>query len=263
MCHDDCAFPVSGGAPIAETDLVIQTGNALPLPLFLTQPEQRPAPGTPGVLLLHDIHGPNAFYHDLARRLAGAGFMTALPDLFSRLEPATDSSRKSTMARGRQLDQPQALEDIRAALEWLRSHEEGTGKVGTIGFCMGGTLVMLAAARKPNPDASVAYYGFPKRPRSPHNSILPNDEAEIAALASPLLAFWGEEDSGVGMENVEAYRNEVTRHRKAHDFIVYPDVGHGFLTFDPTSDASSASQDSWARTLEFLGIHLDRPHYRA
>ncbi len=260
MCHNDCPFPVSGGAPITETELTIASGNASPTATFVASPEQLPAPG---VLLIHDIHGPNAFYHDLARRLAGAGFMAALPDLFARLEPAANDSREATTTRGRQLDQGQGLEDIRATLAWLQHQEQGTGKVGTIGFCMGGTFVMLTAARQPTPDASVAFYGFPKRQRTPNNPVVPSDESEVMALASPLLAFWGEKDNGVGMDNVEEYRTEVTRHRKAHDFIVYPDVGHGFLTFDPEADAYAASQDAWARTLEFLGIHLDRPHYRA
>ncbi|HEU0165308.1 MAG TPA: dienelactone hydrolase family protein, partial [Thermomicrobiales bacterium] len=58
------------------------------------------------------------------------------------------------------------------------------------------------------------------------------------------------------------YRAAVTEHHKAHDFIVYPDAGHGFMTFDPTAETYTAAHDSWNRTLEFLGIHLDRPHYR-
>lgn len=259
MCHEDCPFPVSGGAPIVETELNIDSTDTSSVPAFVTQPEQRPAPG---VLLIHDIHGPGPFYRDLARRLAAAGFMTALPDLFAELQPAANDSREAIQARGRQLDQTQALADIRATLSWLQHHKDGTGKIGTVGFCMGGTFVLLAAARQPIPDASVSFYGFPHRGRTSHNPILASDESEVNALASPLLGFWGKKDTGVGMENVDAYRDSVTRHGKAHDFIVYPDVGHGFLTFDPESDAFAASQDAWARTVEFLGLHLDRPNYR-
>ncbi len=260
MCHNDSPiFPVSGGAPIVENDLTIDAGDGLAIPAFVVQPEQRPAPG---VLLIHDIYGPGPFYRDLARRLAAAGFMTALPDLFARLQPASSDSREATMARGRQLDQTQALADIHAILSWLQHHKDGTGKLGTVGFCMGGTFVLLTAARQPTPDASVSFYGFPQRDRTDKNPVVASDETEVAALASPLLAFWGEKDTGVGMKNVDAYRDSVTRHGKAHDFIVYPDVGHGFLTFDPEADAFAASQDAWSRTVEFLGLHLDRPHYR-
>ena len=261
MCHNDSPiFPVSGGAPVEEVDLFIEVENISSLPVFLATPERTPAPG---VLLISDIYGPGEFYRDLARRLAGVGFITALPDLFFRLEPTSDeSTRDEVRTRNAQLDQTQALEDIRATLTWLKHHQLGTGKLGTLGFCMGGTLVMLAAGRQPNPDASVAFYGFPKRQRTPLNPVLASDEAEVSGLESPLLAFWGDQDKGVGMDNVEAYREAVTRYHKAHDFIVYPGVGHAFLTFDPEADSYAASQDAWARTLEFLGLHLDRAHYR-
>lgn len=260
MCHDDTpVFPVRGGAPITESDITIETNNASPLPLFVAVPDATPAPG---VLLIPDIHGPGEFYRDMARRLAGTGFTTALPDLFSRLPKLENPTRDENRARNGQLDQAESLEDVRAALAWLQTREDATGKLGTIGFCMGGTLVMLAAARQPLPDASVAFYGFPVQQRSERKPILPIDESEVSNLRSPLLALWGDQDRGVGMDNVEAYREAVTRHDKAHDFIIYPDAGHGFMTFDPSAETYTAAHDAWNRTLEFLGIHLGRPHYR-
>lgn len=253
MCHDTCPHPVSGGAPLQEQDLTLPIGDGESLPLFLVLPEQTPAPA---VLLLHDIHGANVFYQDIARRLAAAGYVAALPDFFFRQGPPRDHSREAIRERAGELVQATTLADIHIALHWLQRHASGTGSIGTIGFCMGGTLVMLAGSREPVPDASVAFYGFPARQRTPTNPILAIDEDEVGNVASPLLGLWGDQDHGVGMDRVAEYDDKLKRYHKPHDFVIYPGIGHGFLTFDPNAAAYEASQDAWDRTIAFFRQHL-------
>lgn len=258
MCHETCPHPISGGAPIDEQDVTVEhvagfDDRRLSVPAFLVTPERTPAPG---VLILHDINGPNDFYRDLARRLAAAGYVALLPDLFHRMEPLAEPTREATRARGAQLDQAQTLGDIHASLIWLGEHEATTGQVGTVGFCMGGTLVMLAAARDPLPAASVAFYGFPVRERTPVATKRPIDDDEVAGVESPLLLLWGDQDSGVGMDNVAAYQEALARYSKTAETVIYPGLGHGFLTFDPNSPAFDGSQDAWERTLAFFRAHL-------
>jgi carboxymethylenebutenolidase len=255
MCHDRCPYPIRGGAAIAEREerIPLERGS---IPMFVAAPDLRPAPA---VLLIHDINGPNAFYQDVARRLAGLGYLTALPDFFHRQGPPRDDTREAVRARMNEMTQSDTLADIQFVLHWLRDHEASTGKVGTIGFCMGGTLVMLAAARQPAPEATVAFYGFPHRDRTPLAPILPTDKDEVATLSSPMLAFWGDQDTGVGMDNVRAYDQLLERYDKEHEFVVYPGIGHGFLTFDPAADAFTASRDAWDRTTRFLSERLGNP----
>lgn len=252
MCHDTCPHPVSGGSQLQEQHhtLPVEGGS---LPLIVVLPEQTPAPA---VLVMHDINGANAFYQDLTRRLAGTGYMAALPDLYFRQGALENPTREEVRERASQVVQEDALADIRTTLTWLRDHGASTGRIGTIGMCWGGSMVMLAASREPVPDASVSFYGFPVRDRTPNNPVLPIDEEEVVGIASPLLGFWGEEDSAVGMNNVAAYDYKMQQYSKPHEFLRYPDVGHGFLTFDPESEAYVASQDAWERTLDFLGQHL-------
>lgn len=252
MCHDDCPHPIRGGDAVEESTVEIPLDSGT-LPTFITLPDQSAAPG---VLLIHDINGVNDFYRDVARRLAVAGYIVALPDFFFRQGALPEDTREAKQARMRAMEQTDTLLDLRTALLWLRHHERSTGKVGTIGFCMGGTLVMLAASRDPAPDASVAYYGFPNRERTPTAPIIPRDEDEAANIQSPLLAFWGTEDTGVGMDNVNQYAEQLTRYGKPHSFVRYDGIGHGFLTFDPSAAAFTASEDSWTRTLDFLGERL-------
>lgn len=255
MCHDTCPHPVTGGAAIEERDEAIALENGS-IPAFIAVPDARPAPG---VLLIHDVNGPNPFYQDVARRLASLGYLTALPDFFFRQGPPRDDTREAKRARMNEMTQSDTLGDIRSVLQWFRDHDASTGKIGTIGFCMGGTLVMLAAARSPVPEATVAFYGFPRRDRTLLAPILPSDPDEVAALSSPMLAFWGDEDAGVGMDNVREYDLALERHGKAHEFHVYPGIGHGFLSFDPNSGTFAASQDAWSRTTRFFAEHLAQP----
>jgi len=254
MCHiDSPIFPISGGDHLTEADLTIDVLDTTPLPLFVVTPETTPAPA---ILLIADIYGPSAFYRDIARRLAAAGYLVALPDLFARLEPLDDPSRDELRARNGQLEQVDSLRDVQHVLTWLKHHEASTGKLGTIGFCMGGTLVMLAGSRQPVPNASVAFYGFPTRQRTPTNPILASDVDEAANLASPLLAFWGDEDRAISVDTITAYDTQLTELGKPHEFTVYPGVGHSFMTFDPDAPTSPAATAAWTRTLAFLEEHL-------
>lgn len=254
MCHDSCPHPVRGGDALTEQDVAIPLvhGN---LPAFLAVPDREPAPA---VLLIHDIHGANHFYHDVARRLALAGYLTLLPDFFFRLDPPADATPEAVRARARAMEQSTTLSDLQSALLWLRHHERASGQLGTVGFCWGGTMVMLAATREPAPAASVAFYGFPVRERTPTMPILPADETEVANLQSPLLAFWGTNDTGVGMDNVDRYEAQLNRYGKAHDFVRYDGLPHGFLTFDETSPNYGAARDAWDRTIRFLDERLVR-----
>lgn len=249
MCHDEAPYPISGGAPISESNVEIELIDGHSLPTFVAVPDGE---AIGALLLIHDIHGPNAFYHDLARRLAGEAYVTALPDLFFRLPAAADDSPDTRRARGGQLDQTPALRDLETLAFWLKHHERGHGKVGTIGFCMGGTLVLHLASREPAPVATVCYYGFPMRERTPLRPLLPSDADEVANLHSPILGFWGDQDHGVGPANVDAYSDQLIAATKSHDFITYTGIGHGFLTFDPEAAAYEEASDSWKRTLQFF-----------
>jgi carboxymethylenebutenolidase len=252
MCHDHCPHPVRGGDAVTEDEIRIPLVSG-ELPAFIAIPDPKPAPA---VLVMHDINGVNDFYRDVTRRLALAGYLAVLPDLFHREGPPADDSREAKQARMRSMQQSNTLTDIQSALLWLQRHPQATGKLGTVGFCMGGTYVMLAASRDPAPDASVAFYGFPRRERTPTNPILPSDADEVINLKSPLLALWGTEDAGVGMDNVDQYEQQLDQFHKDHEFVRYPGIGHGFLTFEPGKPATTPSQDAWDHMLRLFAERL-------
>jgi carboxymethylenebutenolidase len=246
MCHEHLTAPVGGGAGIVEEE-VETPGAGRSIPGFLARPET----GTgAGVLVIHDVWGANPFYHDFARRLAGEGYVALLPDLFAREGPLPDDDPKARHTRRQKWSQVSALEDVAGAINWLKEQPACTGKIATIGFCMGGTLVFLQAAREPLPDASIAYYGFPKPDPTPLAPYVPVDEA--ANVKSRLLTFWGDQDHGVGMDKVARYREALDAAGANYEAVIYPGMPHGFITFDPESPNYEAAQDSWKRSLAFL-----------
>lgn len=253
MCHDSCPNPVTGGAPVTEAMTTVSRDEA-EIPVLLVSPDDE-APA-PGVVLIHDINGANDFYRDIARRLAMAGYVVALPNLFHREGPPDGEGREAVLARAQRARQADQLGDLEAVATWLLGQDACDGTLGVVGFCMGGTLTFLLAAREPRPAAGVAFYGFPAKAATENAPIRPVDTDEVAAVAAPLLAIWGEEDAGVGMDTVDAYADALVAAGKPHDILIYPEVGHGFLTFDEGAPAYGPSKHAWDKALAFLKRHL-------
>ena len=204
------------------------------------------------MVILHDVFGAGTFYRDMGQRLAEAGFAVILPDLFVREGPLAQETYEAALGRASKHSFPVALEDIRAIVDTVSAQGH---KVGVIGFCMGGTLALLASSRIPQLKASVVYYGFPVNVRQlasrPYSPI-----EEVSQLHTPLLGFFGEEDNAVGPDNVRKYELAAKQAGKSLDFTIYPGVGHGFMTFDSAEPSAKASQESWARALEFFKAQL-------
>lgn len=246
MCHPDTDRTISArtDGSATEEEFTVEVSEAA-MPVFQASPA-----GTSrgNVIVIHDIHGANDVYHDLARRLASEGYTAYLPDLFVRQGPLPAPGRERAMARGAMLAYPTTIDDLRRTIDIVE--RRSPGKTGAVGFCMGGTLVMLLASREARLAAGVIYYGFPANPNpSELRPWQPIDET--SQVATPLLGFWGDQDHGVGMDNVEAYRAGLSVAGKQHDFTIYPGLPHGFLTFDESSPNVEGSRDSWQKLLAF------------
>jgi len=112
---------------------------------------------------------------------------------------------------------------------------------------MGGTIVLLLAARRADIKASVCYYGFPADTRT---SARPLDLA--SKMKGPILGLWGDQDTGVGMDNVKQLDAALTAEGVEHEFHVYPGLGHGFLKAsleDESTPGYRQACESWTRTI--------------
>jgi carboxymethylenebutenolidase len=253
MCHPE----VPPGTPLPDVrveDVSIDVGDGR-LPGILALPERTPAPG---VLVVNDVFGRGDFYDHLTRRIAQAGFVALDVEYFFRQGPVTPGDREAATARAQRLDQLGTLDDLDVAIAWLAERGEVTGaRIGTVGFCMGGTLVLdLAAAR--GDLATVCYYGFPAR--RGENPLAPPVPLEVAAeMSGPIIGHWGDQDAGVGMENVRALDEKLAAAGVDHTFHIYPGQAHGFLKSmldDERAEGHAVACESWTRTLAFWRAHL-------
>ena len=123
-----------------------------------------PAKPGPGVVMLHEILGLTTWIEEIADQFAGRGYCVISPDMFWRLEPGfvadyriPEQREKGLRLRG-EIDHNKAVEDIAAAIDNLKAQSKCNGKIAVVGYCMGGTLTYLSAARL-KLDAAVVYYG--------------------------------------------------------------------------------------------------------
>jgi carboxymethylenebutenolidase len=205
----------------------------------------------PGVVVIHEIFGVNDDIREQAARLAAAGYLAMAPDLYRgkgmrRCLLATFKALRA--GRGRPFD------DIEAARRELASRDDCTGRVGVIGFCMGGGFALLTAAR--GFDAAAPNYGQ-----------LPKDLDGALSGSCPMVASFGARDPELrgAAPKVEA---ALTRAGVEHDVKEYPDAGHAFMgrintgPLNPVLRVAGvgfhqpSAEDAWGRILRFFETHL-------
>ncbi|MGP1397897.1 MAG: dienelactone hydrolase family protein [Inquilinaceae bacterium] len=213
-----------------------------------------PAKGDgPGIVLIQEIFGVNAHIRDVADLYAEEGYTVIAPDLFWRLEPGVelgygDADRGRAMDLYQKLDIDRAVDDITATVKALRQRPECVGKVGALGFCLGGKLAYLAAARS-GVDCAVSYYGV--------GIEAALDEA--SAISCPLAFHFAEKDKFSPPETIERIRAAFAG-RPDVAFYVYPGVDHAFNAPQRPSYDKPASLMAHSRSLAlFRGVM--GPHY--
>jgi len=211
----------------------------------------RPAAAqAPAVVVIQEIFGVNATMREVCDGLAGLGYLAVCPDLFWRLEPGVELTDKSQAEWDKALDLmgrfdvDQGVEDIRGVIDGLRAHSACDGKVGCVGYCLGGRLAYLTATRT-ECDASVGYYGVGIE------TYLP----EAERLHHPVMLHIAEEDGFVPKEA----QARIFAGLKDHPCVTlhsYPGRDHAFArpggaNFNQ-ADADLANQ----RTAAFFEEHL-------
>lgn len=213
----------------------------------------------PGVVLIPDVWGLYDHYRDLARRLAAEGFATLAVDLYRELggKPPIESPADA-MQWIDGLDDPKILADLQAAVDLLAGHASVSGRVGIVGFCMGGQYALLAACSCRGISACAPFYGMVRYragldPKKKPRSVLD----ALPDLTCPVQGFYGAEDTIVPVADVEALRRGIAAAGQPGDVILYPGAGHAFMNDTrPAMYREDAARDAWPRLVAFLRTRL-------
>ncbi|MGY6550754.1 MAG: dienelactone hydrolase family protein [Erythrobacter sp.] len=218
---------------------------------YLARPEGERAGAVPtaAIIVIQEIFGVNPGIRQKCDNLAAQGYLALAPDLFWRmkpgieLDPDVEAEFNEALEWMGKFDQDQGVRDIQAAINFLRS-EHGAGKVGCVGYCLGGRLAFMAAART-DVDASVGYYGVGI------DGLL----SEKNAIANPLMLHIPTEDGFVDKETQAAMHAGLGDHPKVilHD---YEGLDHGFATEMGERRDEAAATIADARTAAFFTEHL-------
>ena len=197
-------------------DIATKTGKGFTG--YLATPTEKKAPG---IILIQEIFGVNSHIKSVADLYAKAGYVVLAPDVFWRVQPGVELTySQDDMQKGmgliKQCDQEQILKDLGSAIEVLKAQPQCAGKVGAVGYCLGGSLAYRLATHD-MVDCAVGYYGG--------NITQCLDEAKN--LHCPIMLHFGGKDTHIPMEAVDKIRTALDG--KGHvEIFVYEDADHGF-----------------------------------
>jgi len=208
-----------------------------------------PAGKGPGIVVIQEIFGVNPWIRQVADRYAAAGYVAMAPDLFWRITPGielTDKGEDFQKALGlmQKLDQDQAVADIEATIDAVRANPACTGKVGAVGYCLGGRLAYMTAART-NIDASVGYYGV----------MIDALLGEAGKIAKPLMLHIAEKD-GFVPPPVQAKMKDGLKGNRLVTLETYANQDHAFARDGGEHFDRAAATLANDRTAAFFKQHL-------
>jgi len=196
----------------------------------------------PGVVVIHENRGLNPYIEDVARRLAVENYVAFAPDALAPVGgyPGDEEKARQLFAS---LDQKKMMEDLHAAVPFLKSRAECNGSTGAVGFCFGGGVANGMAVRFPDLGAAVPFYG-----RQP-------SAADTAKIKAPLLIHYAGEDAGINA-GWPAWEEALKKDKVRYTAYIYPGAQHGFHNDTTPRYDEAAAKLAWSRTLAFFDANL-------
>jgi carboxymethylenebutenolidase len=232
----------------------VPLANDLQLPVYVAKPTG--SGPFPVVMVVQEIFGVHEHIADVARRLAGLGYLALAPDLYFRLGNAAAVSEIDLLRRDfvAKTSDAQVLGDLDATVSWSASQGGDVQRLGLTGFCWGGRIAWLYAAHQPRVRAVVAWYG---RLLGERTTIHPQHPVDVVdRLSAPVLGLYGGQDQGIPLSSVNALRAglEAVGHLDS-EIILYPEAGHAFFADYRSSYRRTEAQDGWRRLQAWFVQH--------
>jgi carboxymethylenebutenolidase len=233
------------------TTVSVATGDG-DMEIYDVEPDNAP---NGAVIVLQEAFGVNDHIEDVTRRFAQAGYRSVAPHLFHRSgDPALDYGNfEKIMPHMQALSEAGLLEDLDVTLDYLAGAGLVASRVGVVGFCMGGSVTFLAAARRAL-GAAVTFYGGGvgegRFGMPPLVDLAPG-------LKTPWLGLFGDEDQGIPVDQVESLRTAAATASVPTEIVRYAGAAHGFhCDARPDSYHEASAKDGFRRTLDWFENYL-------
>lgn len=201
-----------------------------------------PAGKLPGVVVFHENRGLSPYIEDVTRRLAVANFVAFAPDALTPVGGYPGDEEKAAQLYSK-LDPAKRTEDLVAAYDALKARPECSGKIGAVGFCVGGTIVNLLAVRFPELGAAVPFYGSGP------------GAADVAKIKAPLLIHNAGLDDRLNAA-WPAFEASLKANSVKYEMFSYPNANHGFHNDSTPRYDEAAAKVAWSRTIAFFDKNL-------
>jgi carboxymethylenebutenolidase len=238
------AFPTSLFAEITKADdsrLFTETihypGASGQMIAYLARPKDKKK--YPAIVVIHENRGLQPHIKDVARRFALEGFVALAPDALSP-QGGTPEMAEEVGPMFQKLDNEMTKKDFSAAVAYLKTNPQTTGKVGCTGFCWGGSMTNNVAVNTPDLDAAVPYYGG--QPKA----------EDVAKIKAPMLLHYAGNDARInaGIPDFEAALKAA---KIEYQLYMYEGAGHAFNNdSNPERYNKEAADLAWGRTIEFF-----------
>lgn len=196
----------------------------------------------PGVIVIHENRGLNPHTEEVARRVALEGFIAVAPDALSPLGGTPEDVNEARTLM-RELDGASTIKNFVAAVQYLKTHPQSTGKVGCMGFCWGGGMTNKVAVNAPDLAAAVPFYGSQ-----------PSVE-DVPKIKASLLCHYAGLDNRINA-GIEAFEAALKEAAIEYKMFVYEGAGHAFFNDTGSRYHKEAAALAWNRTIEFFNDEL-------
>ncbi len=238
------AFPSSLFAEITKVDdsrLMTETisyvGASGPMIAYLARPKGKKK--HPAVLVIHENRGLQPHIKDVARRIALEGFVAVAPDALSPLG-GTPAKQEDAIPMFQKLDYEKTKQDFSAAVKYLKTNPQTTGKVGCTGFCWGGAMTNNVAVNTPDLDAAVPYYGG--QPKA----------EDVAKIKAPMLLHYAGNDERIN-KGIPEFEAALKSAKIEYHLYMYDGAQHAFNNdSNPERYNKVAADLAWKRTIDFF-----------
>jgi len=227
--------------PRLVTETIKYTGASGPMIAYLARPKGKKK--HPAVIVIHENRGLQPHIKDVARRFALEGFVAFAPDALSPLG-GTPEKPEDAIPMFQKLDAEATKKDFTAAIAYLKTNPQTTGKVGCTGFCWGGGMTNQVAVNSPDLDAAVPYYGMPPKAE------------EVPKIKAAMLLHYAGNDDRIN-QGIPAFEEALKKANIEYTIYKYEGAQHAFNNdSNPERYNKEAADLAWGRTIGFFNKKL-------